>query len=675
MVQQKIMMIWNFFKGKKLKKQTAYNFNCGQKKYKILIIEDSKFFNNAATKHLEADGHSIIQTFTLKEGIKALQSKEFDFVILDIILPDGGGEEIIDSMSESMRSKIIVLSGDEDAQKREYIFNSGILDYISKTNLFQVIMNDIKKLICKAEQNSLINILAIDDSSFTRKMLKKLLKPKRFNIYEANGAKSGLKILKEKEIHLILLDYEMPDINGIQMLEKIRKDVRFLNLPVIILSGSSNQDIVAKVLKHGANDFIKKPYIAEELLLKIDLHIKNYMDFQTIKDKERELKLSLERTKRAESYKSQFLSNMSHEIRTPLNSIMGFIEILQDEESDTKKLDYLNTIQDSGKLLLNLINDILDFSKIEDNKLNINKEWFNLSELHESIIAFYEHLFVKKGLTLNSSLDPTLPKYLYSDILRVKQIVINLLGNALKFTPKGGVVSFDIKQNRSLNSIEFSVKDSGIGIDFKNHKKIFEHFTQAEKETTKKFGGTGLGLSISAKLVKLLGGEIGVQSKLNQGSRFYFTIPVVDEKIDKELEKIDSEKKSESKDIKFSHRVLLVEDNKTNQQYMAILLKKLGLSFDIVDDGLEALKMFKKQKYDVILMDENMPNMGGMEATKEILKIEEGSNSQHTPIIALTANALRGDRERFLEAGMDEYLTKPINIKKLSDSLEKILEL
>ena len=659
-----------------MKKERLYDFDCGQKRYNILLVEDSKFFNNATTKQLEADGHTVTQAFTLNEGMNHLKNKKFDFIIVDLILPDGGGEELIDSMPEEMRSKVIVLSGDADLQKREYIFNSGILDYISKTNLLQVITNDIKNLICKAELNSFVNILIIDDSQFTRKMLKKLLKPKRFNIYEAHNAKSGLNILRKHEIHLVLLDYEMPDINGMQMLEKIRKDSRFLNLPVIILSGNSSQDMVARVLKHGANDFIKKPYIAEEMLLKVDLHIENYIDFQILRQKEKELELSLERVKKAESYKSHFLSNMSHETRTPLNSIMGFVDILKEEEKDEKKLGYLETIQDSSKLLLNLINDILDFSKIQNNKLDINKEWFELEELYKSIVSFHEHLFSKKELTFDCSFDSNLPKYLESDILRIKQIVINLLSNALKFTPKGGIVKFDMRLSKNQKFVEFIVEDNGIGIDLKNHKKIFDYFTQAEKETTQKFGGTGLGLSISSKLVKMLNGEMGLDSSLGNGSRFCFTIPITENRPNKK-DIVSSKKKktTQTKSVKFDYHALLVEDNKANQQYMSVLLRKLGLSFDIANDGTEAIEMFQNRRYDVIFMDENMPNMNGMEATKKILELENKKSLKHTPIIALTANALKGDRERFLEAGMDEYLTKPINKKRLTDILEKNLKL
>ncbi len=660
-------------KQKDTRKLTSYNFDYKIQKYKILVVEDSKFFNNAATNQLVTDGHIVKQAFTLQKANELLDTEEFDFILLDIIMPDGGGEELIDAMSKDMRSKIIVLSGDEDVQKREYIFKSGILDYVSKTNLFYVIMEDIKNLMYRVEQNSFINILIVDDSSFTRKMLKNVLLPKRFNIYEADGAIKGLKVLQETEIHLILLDYEMPNINGAKMLEKIRKNREFLNLPIIMVSAKDNQDVIARVLKHGASDFIKKPYAIEELLLKIDLHIKNYINYKIIKQKEKELEISLKRAKKNESYKSEFLANMSHEIRTPLNVIMGFVGLLSEEERDEKKIDYLNTIQDSGKLLLNLINDILDFSKINSGKLDINREIFIISELLESIISFYKPIISKKNLTFKTIIDSNLPKHLNSDFLRIKQIITNLLNNAVKFTPRGGEISFEIKLGKNRDFVEFSINDAGIGIDPKNHKKVFELFSQAEKTTTKEFGGTGLGLNISAKLVELLNGEIGVQSELGKGSRFYFTIPLTGEKVIENKIIHHNKEQEKANNIVFNHHILLVEDNKTNQKFMSIILKKLGLTFDIADDGLKAIKTFKANKYDAVLMDENMPNMSGAQATEEIRKIEKENDLKHTPIIALTANAIKGDRERFLSIGMDEYLTKPVNKKRLSGVLEKFL--
>ena len=655
---------------------TVYtNTDCTEEKYEILVVDDSKTFNQKITDALKKSGHRVTQSYTLKEAQQTIENEVFDFILLDLILPDGEGDKLIDVMSNEQKAKVIVLSGDTDMQRRGHIFDAGILDYFSKTSPTHMIIEGIKNLLCTVERNKAINILIVDDSSFMRRMLKSILSPRKFNIFEAKDGVEGLEVLNKEDIHLVLLDYEMPDMDGIELLEKVKKDIRFLELPIIMLSGNDSKDVVARALKNGASDFLKKPFATEELLLKCDLQVKDYISVQRVKQKEEELTQALEKTKEIEQHKSIFLANMSHEIRTPLNGILGFVDLLVDDETDTKKLNYLNTIQKSGDLLLNLINDILDFSKIESGKLDINKEVFVIDELYQLIISLYNPTIKEKGLNLKTIIDINLPKYFSSDFLRIKQILTNLIGNAIKFTPKGGDITFEINLTKDKKYVEFSINDTGIGIDPKNHKKVFELFSQAESTTTKKFGGTGLGLSICSKLVSLLDGQIGIQSQLSQGSRFYFTLPIVEFDENKIIYYQAKQKQKEQKIIsKFNNHILLVEDNKTNQQFMSILLKKYGLTLNIANDGLEAVEFFKTNEYDLILMDENMPHMSGIEATKNIRSLQREQNLKYTPIIALTANAIKGDRDRFIKAGMDEYLTKPIDKVKLTEVLTEFLD-
>ena len=364
------------------------------------------------------------------------------------------------------------------------------------------------------------------------------------------------------------------------------------------------------------------------------------------------------KAKQASKAKSDFLANMSHEIRTPLNAILGFIDLLKEKESDPEKLKYIQTIQSSSNTLLGIINDILDFSKIESNNLQIEKIDFNTYDELNTLADLFRAKASEKSVSLTVKIDKNLPKALVSDPLRIKQVIANLLSNAIKFTPRNGRVELAI--NYHNGKLITSIKDNGIGIAEEKQKDIFKAFSQAESSTTRKFGGTGLGLTISTRLVQMLGGELKLESKPGHGSRFFFEIPV-------EIGKYqESKKEITNEDLKISgRRVLLVEDNKANQMFMSLLLKKFGLIFDIANDGLEAVEKFEQNYYDLILMDENMPNLNGIEATRRILEIEKKTDRTHTPIIALTANALKGDRERFIEAGMDEYMTKPVNKEKL----------
>ena len=374
--------------------------------------------------------------------------------------------------------------------------------------------------------------------------------------------------------------------------------------------------------------------------------------------------LEQERNRAIESTKSkgEFLANMSHEIRTPLNAILGFINLLRDKKHDEETHKYLETIDSSSRALLGIINDILDLSKIESGKLTIEPENFSSHQEMQNIADLFRARCSEKHLNFILKIDPALPQVIYSDLLRLKQIISNLLSNAIKFCPpnKNIIMEVGFKDNRLFISVE----DEGIGMTPEAQKKIFEAFTQAETSTTRKYGGTGLGLTISAKLVMMLGGQLQVESEVDKGSRFFFDIPVEVPDLT-ESQKRQTAKQPLDMSNHYSGKVLLVEDNKTNQLLMKAILKKIGLSFDLAEDGIEAIEHFKKNSYDIILMDENMPNMNGIRATMEIRKIEHNEHLAPTTIVALTANAMIGDRERFLEAGMNDYLTKPINLKEL----------
>jgi signal transduction histidine kinase/ActR/RegA family two-component response regulator len=384
-----------------------------------------------------------------------------------------------------------------------------------------------------------------------------------------------------------------------------------------------------------------------------------------VAQKTEELQLALHEAKKANKAKSNFLANMSHEIRTPLNAILGFIDILKSTENDGKKLSYLNIVSDSSKSLLNIINDILDFSKIESGKLEIDEVDFNPLDEINFAINLFKAKAQEKSITLKTDIK-NLPSCIHSDNLRLQQVLSNLLSNAIKFTShKGSVIVSASCENQFLN---ISIKDSGIGIEKSKQKTIFEAFSQEDNSTTRKFGGTGLGLAICSKLVAMLGGEIKLESEISKGSTFSFSIKA------KKVDSVIENKKLEVKNVMFNNqKVLLVEDIKANQVLMKVLFKSLNLEVDVANDGLEAIEKFKKQTYSIIFMDENMPNLNGLEATKKILEVETDNKINHTPIIALTANALKGDKERFIAEGMDDYLSKPVKKEQLVSILKKYI--
>ena len=387
--------------------------------------------------------------------------------------------------------------------------------------------------------------------------------------------------------------------------------------------------------------------------------------FEALKLKTDELEIESSKLKEAVEIKSNFLANMSHEIRTPLNGILGFVDILKDNIKEKENKKYLKIINNSSHHLLGVIDDILDFSKIENGKLSIEFIDFNIKKELQSIVDLFMVRANDNNISIEVNFDNDLPHVLVGDVLRIKQVLSNLLSNAIKFTPQGKKIYLHIKYIKNL--LYVNVKDEGIGISQNRIAHIFEAFAQEDNSTTRKYGGTGLGLTISYNLVKAMSGELKLKSELGLGSEFYFSIPL---KVSTQNIKTISKK---SINI-LEGEILVVEDNKSNQMFMKVILKNMGLKFDIAQDGQEAVNMFNKNKYDAILMDENMPNMNGIEATKQIINMEQSRQLPHTPIVALTANALKGDRERFLAAGMDEYLAKPIDKKKLNKILSKYLK-
>ncbi|MGB5866671.1 MAG: ATP-binding protein [Arcobacteraceae bacterium] len=427
---------------------------------------------------------------------------------------------------------------------------------------------------------------------------------------------------------------------------------------------------IAFISQHNISQYKNIKIKSDDELDQIALKFNQMVDELKVREKKNQkitidlLKLN-QKVENNNRIKSEFLANMSHEIRTPLNAIIGFVDILKDDEIDAKKMRYLDVIKNSSQNLLELINDVLDFSKIENSKIILEYRDINIVEELKFIVALFTIKVKEKNITFNITIDENLPQIIETDNLKLRQVIINLLGNAIKFTNENKTIEFDVKYLD--NRLFVSVKDEGIGIEKNKQRLIFEPFLQADSSTTRKYGGTGLGLAISTRLIKALGGKLELESELGKGSKFYFDIPItISKNIKQKISPIESNKI-------LSGKVLLVEDNKSNQLYMKIILKKLGLNFDIANDGLEAVEMFKQNIYDVILMDENMPNMTGIEATKIIRELERMQKLESTPIVALTANALVGDKKRFLDAGMDEYLTKPIDKKVLHTILENFL--
>jgi PAS domain S-box-containing protein len=386
-----------------------------------------------------------------------------------------------------------------------------------------------------------------------------------------------------------------------------------------------------------------------------------------------------EKAEAANKAKSDFLANMSHEIRTPLNGIVGFTDLLLKMNFDKDQLEYLNMVNESANTLMDIINNILDFSKIESGKLELDFEEINLHELSHQIINLFKYEANYKKIDLLINIDADVPQYIIGDSIRLKQILLNLLSNAMKFTFSGHIrlnVN-QIEEKDGFSKIKFSVKDTGIGIKIKNQKKIFQSFVQADSTTTRKYGGTGLGLAISNQLLGLKKSKLKLDSTFGEGSEFFFTIEF--EKVYKKAEElpfipeicVKSKKNSSKKHPNL--KILIAEDNKINMLLAKTLIKNLFAECTIIEatNGYEAVQKVQMTIPDIVLMDIQMPILNGYNASLEIRKLNEFN---HIPIIALTAGVLSGEKERCIEHGMCDYIAKPITQSELEETVFKWLK-
>ncbi len=560
-------------------------------------------------------------------------------------------------------------------------------------------------------------VMIIDDEKsihdITMTSLKQtLFEGRRLQFLNAYSSAEAMELLDQHpDTALLLVDVVMETENaGLNLVHYVREKLKNKMVQVVIRTGQPGMAPEHKITSnYKINAYYSKTELRiQKLISIITTSLRTYklslqlnselkkrkqaeLDLKELnRDLEKKIEIRTEEIARANQLKSQFLANMSHEIRTPMNGIIGMANILKDENLTKDQNEYVDIIRNSADSLLTIINDILDLSKIESGQLAFEQRSFSIKMLINEVRSIFQFKADEKNLKLQTQISKTIPHFLSGDETRIKQILINLVGNAIKFTEKGEV-KINVASEKELEGhfiISFRVEDTGPGIEETYMEKLFSKFSQQDATITRKYGGTGLGLAICKHLARLMSGDIKVENKFSDNKNFnsikksggaVFTVFL---KIRKNISDVDSRNKEEQsnellnslikKNSKLNLKILLAEDNLVNQRVMSIMLEKMKLSAEIAKDGEQVLRKMKKSHFDLILMDVQMPRLDGIETTKIIRDPNSDIKQKDIPIIALTALAMQEDAKKCLKAGMDQYLTKPIHSEKLIKSIAKI---
>ncbi|WP_439883130.1 response regulator [Pontibacter sp. MBLB2868] len=632
---------------------------------RILIIDDDEVDQMAITRSLLKSRlvSKVFTSTTASEGLKLLQESDFDCIFVDFKLPDMDGLELMGKINElQVKAPVLIVTSHGDERIAAQAIRLGAADYIPKSlltpeGIFHSIRNALRLQKAKYDRQ-----LAEEQLRSTQDQLELIISNSPMAFWNVN--KDGI-LLFAKGMAFDWLGFNYHEIIGKSVFEVYKRYPRIISRFQKALRG----EVIQSVDEIGAYYF-KSHYMPVFSSSGKVVGVTGFaIDITERINNERDLTKAKEIAEKSVQVKEQFLANISHEIRTPMNGIIGLTHVLQKTHLGSEQQKYLGAIQKSADNLMDIINDLLDFSKITAQQFTFEEVEFNLPEQITDVIELMNSKASERTNTLEFTIDPSVPNRIIGDPLRLRQVLLNLVGNAIKFTQNGTIKVFaQVLQEREHDLLmEFIVEDTGIGISPEKIHTVFESFNQGSNDTTRKYGGTGLGLTISKNIVEMQGGAISVRSQLMQGSTFTFSLPF------KKLQEVKPKEPVvvntafiQEVDMSGLH-ILLAEDNEINQLLIRTVLTNWGVDIDIVNNGVEALDQYMFNQYDLILMDMQMPEMDGYEAIAQIRALN--SEKATVPIIALTAHASSDEAERCISAGANAYVAKPFEQIELKQAI------
>ncbi len=645
---------------------------------KVLVVDDSRMIRQTIRKELEDGGYEVIEAKNGLEGLARLATPSpLDLVTLDIEMPKLNGFDTCRKLRGERYSRffshcpdnripVIFVTGNDTMEDRKRGFQLGAADFISKPFPEGTILSAVNKILKPAQLVQGMIALVVDDSGVARHIVSEYLRREGLTIIQAEDGVEALDILHRRagEIDIVITDLVMPRMDGCQLTRSIRGELNLSDLPVIFLTANSDQSELLKVFKAGATDHLVKPFAKEELLARITVHLERNRLSQNLRNMVDEL-TDLNRMK------DNLLAVCSHDLRSPLNGILGFADMLLEKEYlDSEDREGLTHIKSSGNVLLGLINDILDLSKAKAEQAELKMDPIVLSRVIQTSINSLGQMAAGKSQTIQLQ-DPCEGAIIMGNASGLGRVFNNLLSNAIKFTPENGTIHLTIEPAPS-NKVHVKIIDTGIGIAEDKIPYLFDQFTSTSQSGTSGEVGTGLGMSIVKEILEKHGVPIEVESEAGKGTCFTLTFPLTSEApIDNTVSTrpIASAPSGEEKQL----NILLAEDNPVNQKLAEKMLSKSGHNVTVAGNGKEAFHKYIDSpiKIDLIFMDVQMPEMDGLESTRAIRDFEKEKDVPGVPIVAMTGQAMDGDREKCLETGMDDYILKPINKTLVLEMVEK----